>query len=273
MKLAIVGRRNTGKSTFVNTLAKAERMIVSEIPGTTRDSVDVRFELDDKTFIAIDTAGVRRHRSIRTDIEFYSFHRAQRSIRRADVVLMFFDASSRVSSVDRQLCSYILEHHKPCILVVNKWDLMSAHLPTQEWGDYLREQFPGLYFAPIAFISALDGRNVKRLLNHAQMLFKQSRMRLATPDLNRLVREAVAAKPPPLTGKRRGKVFFTTQIAVQPPTIVLKCNDPKAFSETYRRYVLRVLHESLEFGEVPIRLFFDQRMDVPSNEPDSANVE
>ena len=273
MRLAIVGRRNVGKSTFINALAQTDRMIVSDVAGTTRDSVDVRCEIDGTAFIAIDTPGLRKRKSVRTDVEFYSLHRAQRSVRRADVVLMFFDASSRVSAVDRQLCSYVLEHHKPCLLVVNKWDLMSAHLPTQEWGDYLREQFPALYYAPIAFISALDGRNVKRLLNHAQMLFKQSRMRLATPDLNRLIREAVATTPPPLSGKRRGKVFFATQISVQPPTIVLKCNDPKAFSETYRRYLLRVLHDSLEFGEVPIRLFFDQRLDVTSSERDSANVE
>jgi GTP-binding protein len=115
MKVAIVGRRNVGKSTFVNTLAKAERMIVSEVPGTTRDSVDVRFEMDGKTFVAIDTPGLRRTKSIRTDLEFYSTHRAQRSIRRADVVLMFFDPSQRISKVDKQLCKYITDEYKPCL--------------------------------------------------------------------------------------------------------------------------------------------------------------
>ena len=124
MKVAIVGRRNTGKSTFVNTLAQAERMIVSEVPGTTRDSVDVRFELDGKSFIAIDTPGLRRTKSITTDIDFYSTHRAQRSIRRADVVLLFFDPSQPISKVDKQLCDYIAEQYKPCIFVVNKWDLL-----------------------------------------------------------------------------------------------------------------------------------------------------
>ena len=179
MKIAIVGRRNTGKSTFVNTLAKAERMIVSEIPGTTRDSVDVRFELDGKTFIAIDTAGVRRHTSIRTDIDFYSFHRAQRSIRRADVVLLFFDCTQRLSKVDKQLCKYIADNYKPCIFVVNKWDLLYGQMPTERWVDYLRDTFPTMWHVPIAFITGQTGKNVKALLNHAQMLFKQSLQRVS----------------------------------------------------------------------------------------------
>ena len=126
MKVAIVGRRNTGKSTFVNTLAQAERMIVSEVPGTTRDSVDVRFELDGKAFIAIDTPGLRRRKSITTDMDFYSTHRAQRSIRRADVVLLFFDATQRISKLDKQLCEYITKQYKPCVFVVNKWDLLAG---------------------------------------------------------------------------------------------------------------------------------------------------
>ncbi len=123
MKVAIVGRRNVGKSTFVNTLAQAERMIVSEVPGTTRDSVDVRFELDGKSFMAIDTPGLKRTKSSSHRLDFYSTHRAQRSIRRADVVLMFFDPTQRISKVDKQLCDYIAENYKPCVFVVNKWDL------------------------------------------------------------------------------------------------------------------------------------------------------
>ncbi len=122
MKVAIVGRRNVGKSTFVNTLVKADRMITSEVPGTTRDSVDVRFELDGKSCIAIDTPGMRRSQSVKTDLDFYSTHRAQRSVRRADVVLLFLDCAQRISKVDKQLCEYIAENYKPCVFVVNKWD-------------------------------------------------------------------------------------------------------------------------------------------------------
>lgn len=259
MKLAIVGRRNVGKSTFINTLTQSNRMIVSDVAGTTRDSVDVRFEMDGQTFVAIDTPGLRKRKSVRSDVEYYSLHRAQRSIRYADVVLMFFDASSRVSAVDQQLCGYIAEHFKPCMLVVNKWDLMAPHMPTEQWSEYLREQFPWLDFAPIGFISSTDGRNIRRVLNHAQMLYKQSQQRVSTPDLNRLVREALGANPPPVTTARRGKIYYATQIGIGPPTIVLKCNDPEAFSTTYRRYLLRVLHDSVSFGDIPIRVLFEGR--------------
>src|SRR5262249_14407125 len=164
LKLAIVGRRNTGKSTFINSLAQAERMIVSEVPGTTRDSVDVRFERDGKVFVAIDTAGVRRKGSVSSDIEFYSMARAERSIRRADVVLLFHDAKATISKVDKQLAGYVLEHHKPAIFVVNKWDLL-APMPTGRYADYLQANFPNLSHVPIAFITAKSGKNVQAVLN------------------------------------------------------------------------------------------------------------
>ena len=166
MKVAIVGRRNVGKSTLVNTLAQAERMIVSEVPGTTRDSVDVRFELDGKAFMAIDTPGFRRTKSISTDVDFYSTHRAQRSIRRADVVLLFFDATQRISKVDKQLCDYIAQQYKPCMFVVNKWDLTAGAMPTEKWVAYLRDNFRTMWYAPIAFITGQSGKNVKAMLNH-----------------------------------------------------------------------------------------------------------
>jgi GTP-binding protein len=274
MKIAIVGRRNTGKSTFVNTLAQAERMIVSEVPGTTRDSVDVRFELDGKTFMAIDTPGLKRSRSVRTDIDFYSFHRAQRSIRRADVVLMFFDCSQRMSKVDKQLVKYIADNYRPCIFVVNKWDKLVGQMPTERWVDYLRDNFTSMWHVPIAFITGQTGKNVKALLNHAQMLFKQSRDRVSTSELNKLVRAAVEKHPPPLAGMVRPKIFYATQVSSQPPTIILICNQPKAFTPTYRRYLLSIFRDHLRFGEVPIKLYLqkrrqhDERDDMSSGKDD-----
>ncbi len=259
MKVAIVGRRNVGKSTFVNTLAQGERMIVSEVPGTTRDSVDVRFELDGKAFLAIDTPGLRKGKSVRTDVEFYSMQRAQRSIRRADVVLMFFEASQRISQVDKQLCKYIADQYKPCVLVVNKWDVLHGQMPTERWVQYLRETFPSMWYAPIAFITGQTGKNVKALLNHSQMLFKQARSRIGTGELNRLVQAAVEHHPPPLYQHRRPKVYYATQVSSEPPTIVLMCNNPKAFDPSYRRYLLGVLRDQLEFGEVPMKLYLHKR--------------
>jgi GTP-binding protein len=258
MKLAIVGRRNTGKSTFINALAQAERVIVSEVPGTTRDSVDVRFERDGKVFVAIDTAGVRRKGSIADDIEFYSMARAERSIRRADVVLLFLDSTEEVSKVDKQLAHYVLENHKPAVFVCNKWDLMMP-TPTGKMVQYLRATFPSLDYVPIAFITATSGKNVYAALNLAQSLFKQASVRVGTGELNRVVREALERQPPPLRQNRRPKVFYTTQVASNPPTIVLFTNGPELFDNTYQRYLLKVLHDQLPFHDVPIKLYLRQK--------------
>jgi GTPase len=271
MKLAIVGRRNVGKSTFVNTLAQAERMIVSEIPGTTRDSVDVRFELDGKSFIAIDTPGIRRTKSRGAAIDFYGAHRAQRSIRRADVVLLFLDATQRISKVDKQLVEYIGEEYKPVIFVVNKWDLLVKSMPTEKWVRYLNDSFRTQRYAPIAFITGQTGKNVKALLNHAQMLFKQSRQRLSTGQFNRLLRDAVQRTAPPLFQNRRPKIFYGTQVGVQPPTLVLFCNDPQAISRPYQRYLLSSVREHMHFEEVPIKLYLRRRQ--PSDTRDEVGAD
>jgi GTPase len=254
MKLAIVGRRNTGKSTFINALAQSERMIVSEVPGTTRDAVDVRFESDGRCFIAIDTAGVRKKGKVMSDIEFYSVARAERSIRRADVVLIFHDSVMRISQVDKQLAGYVLEHYKPAIFVVNKWDLLVKDLSTGEFADYLRKVYPSLDYVPIAFITAKSGRNVHPVLNLAQNLHKQAGARVGTGDLNRLVRQALTDNPPPSRMNRRPKVFFATQAATHPPTIVLFTNAPELFDNTYQRYLVKVFRDNLPFHDVPIKL-------------------
>lgn len=259
MHVAIVGRRNVGKSTFVNTLVNAERMIVSEVPGTTRDSVDVRFELDGKSFVAIDTPGLRRTGSVKTNVDFYGTRRAQRSIRRADVVLVFFDASQRIGKVDKQLCNYVADQYKPCIFVVNKWDLMHGQMPTEKWVTYLRDTFRTMWHVPIAFITGETGKNIKALLNHSQMLFKQSRDRISTGQLNALVKVALKRNPPPRVHQRRPKIYYCTQVGTQPPTIVMVCNQPKAFSPGYRRYLLGVFRDQLSFGEVPIKLYLQKR--------------
>lgn len=259
MKLAIVGRRNVGKSTFINTLLDEKRMIVSEVPGTTRDSVDVRFLFDGKPILAIDTPGVKKKKSVASDLEFYSAHRAERSVRRCDVALMFFDAEQTISKVDKQLCNYVETHYKPCILVVNKWDLLHGKVATQEWADYLRQTFPSLAYMPIAFITGMTGKNVKTLLAHARMLFKQARTRIGTGELNRAIKAALQRNPPPLHGVKTPKVYYATQIAEAPPTIVLMCNDDEAFAPSYRRYLMNQLRDVLPFGEVPVRLFFEKR--------------
>ena len=260
MKIAIVGRRNVGKSTFVNTLAQEERVIASPIPGTTRDCVDVRFEMNGKSFIAIDTPGFMRKKSVGSDLDFYALTRAERSIRMADVVFMFFDCSLQIAKMDKQLVSLIESYHKPCIFVVNKWDKMVQYkMPTSRWADYLRETFATMWHVPIAFITGMTGKNVQKLLQHAQLLFRQSQMRVSTSKLNKLIAAALNHTPPPLFHFRKPKIYYATQISVSPPTITLFCNMPDAFSPSYRRFLLNVIRDELPIGEVPIRLWFRKR--------------
>jgi len=254
LKIAIVGRRNTGKSTFINNLAQGERVIVSELPGTTRDSVDVLFERDGKAILAIDTAGVRHKGSIRSDIEFYSIARAERSIRRADVVLLFHDARLRISKVDKQLAGYVLENYKPAIFVVNKWDLMNQ-LPTGKFADYLRAVYPSLDYVPIAFITATSGRNVQAVLNLAQNLGKQAAARVGTGALNQVLRQALAQQAPPMRQNRRPKIYYATQVATHPPTIVLFTNGPELFDNTYQRFLLKAFRDHLPFSDVAIKMY------------------
>jgi GTP-binding protein len=256
MKLAIVGRRNVGKSTFVNSLAHEERVITSPVAGTTRDSVDVRFEVDGHSFLAIDTPGLRRTKSRTTDIDFYSTHRAQRSVRRADVVLLFFDASEPVGRVDKQLADTIMEEAKPVVFVVNKWDLYAGEVERGEWAQYLRDTFRTMPWAPIAFVTAKNGRNVKAVVDTAQRLHRQSRERVPTARLNTIVREAVEANHPPADPRGRPvRIYYATQVETAPPTIVLSTSAPRSVSEGYKRYLVGALRKTTPFHEVPIRLY------------------
>lgn len=260
LKLAIVGRRNVGKSTFINALAETERMIVSEVPGTTRDSVDIHFTIDGKTFIAIDTPGVRKKKSLKQDIEFYGLVRAQKSIRRADVVLMFFDATETISQVDKNLVEYIQDQTKPCIFVVNKWDLgLEEKMTAERWSKYLMASFASMRHVPIALLTAKSGKNVKRIINLAQSIYKQSRERVSTGRLNKIVETAVAANPPPSRRNRQPKILFSTQVATEPPTIVIKVNDPRLFDPSWKRYLVGVLRDELPFREVPMKVYFRGR--------------
>ncbi len=256
MKLAIVGRRNVGKSTLINAMAGVPRVIVSEVAGTTRDSVDVRFERDGRTYVAIDTAGLRKKSKIADDIEFYSTHRTELSIRRADVVLLLVDSTAEVSVVDKKLGRYIADQFKPCVIVVNKWDLAKDQASTDQYGEYLSKTMVGLDYAPIAFITAKDGKNVQSMIDLATELFKQTRTRVSTGELNRVLSDAMNQNlPKPKHGTGRIKMLYATQVDVEPPTIVLFVNDPTRITTSLQRYLLNRMRETLPFAEVPIRLF------------------
>ncbi len=280
MLVAIVGKRNAGKSTLVNAVAEiyeghGDRVIVSEVPGTTRDSVDVRFQKDGKTLIVIDTAGVRKKRHMVTDdISFYSFHRAERSIRRADVVLMLIDATEPVSEPDKKLARYINEQFKPVVLVVNKWDLAKRKLQEQsksqggkfddhgimeEYRAYLDEELKHVAYSPIAFITAKEGKNVQQVLDLAQHLFNQANTRVTTHKLNEAVRQVMEERRPSTRFGRRARVYYVTQTDVAPPTIVVFVNHPEYLEESYQRFMVNRFRELLPYPEVPIRLVIRER--------------
>lgn len=280
MYVAIVGKRNAGKSTLVNAIAQIyendpQRVIVSEVPGTTRDSVDVRFEKDNKTLIVIDTAGVRKKRHmVNNDIEFYSFHRAERSIRRADVVMMLIDGTDHISEPDKKLAHYIAEQNKPVVIIVNKWDQVLANaqkqaedhgaafspdMLTDEFEEYLNQEIRHLDYAPIAFITAKDGRNVQVVLDSAQHLFKQANNRITTGRLNRAVRQIMDERMPSSKSGRRPKIYYATQVDVAPPTIVLVVNNPEFLDESYQRFMINRFRELLPYPEVPIKLLIRPR--------------
>jgi GTPase len=257
MKIAIVGKRNAGKSSMVNAIAGEDRVIVSEVPGTTRDAIDVRIEKDGKTIIVIDTAGVRKKaRMAKTDnsIEFYSYVRATRSINRADVVWLMLDATDPVGQVDKSLAHLIAQENKACIIVVNKWDLAKEkHAATGDFEDYLTKIMPGLKYAPIAFTTATKGKNVQSVLDLSTELFKQANTWVTTGRLNRAFATVRAERAVP--GKRGAKwpkIYYVTQVAVNPVTIMMFVNDPGLFDENYRRFVSSRLRELLPIAEVPI---------------------
>ncbi len=267
MKLAIVGKRNAGKSTFINALAGSQRVIVSEKPGTTRDSIDVTIEMEGKTFTVIDTAGAQKRKSLAGDIEFYSYHRAMRSIRRADVVALMIDASLPVSQVDKDLAGEIAKEYKPVVLVVNKWDLAKGELAGEDYQEYFDKVFPGLSYAPISLTSAATGQNVQQTVHLAEQLFEQANTRVPTARLNEAVAEVLQHRGPShKAGTKVPKLLYVSQISTAPPTIVCFVNDVRSFDHQYERFLINQLRSRLPFAEVPIRLIFRGRRKAEEQE-------
>lgn len=271
MKLAIVGRRNVGKSTLVNMLAQEPRVIVSEIPGTTRDSVDVRFKVNDMEFIAIDTAGMRRKKQITDAVAYYSFARARASIKRADVVIHLMDAPSEVSRVDKKLAALVVSSLKPCVIAVNKMDLAEG-IAESEFHDYVRARLPALSFAPLVCLSALTGANALALIEEAQKLHEQSFMRVKTAELNDGFERITARRRPPSQGRKRTKIFYITQVGVKPPSFVLFTNHPEMIDEAYRRYLANSLRASFGFKAIPLRFITKGRTQSDKDTAGTDNV-
>lgn len=265
MKVAIVGRRNAGKSSLVNSLAGAPRVIVSEIAGTTRDSVDVRFESDGRIFIAIDTAGIRKRKSWADDVEFYSHNRTEVALRRADVALLLLDATEPVSQVEKQLAGELVEAFKPTVIVVNKWDLVEAKQTPNDYLEYLTQELPMLSFAPLVFISAKNGDGTSDAIAMAFNLHTQASHRETTGKLNALVQKILTERGPSSKLGTIAKIYYISQIETNPPTIAMVVNKPELFEGAYERYLLNRLREELPYSEVPIKLIFSARRRDPDD--------
>ena len=256
VRLAIVGRVNVGKSTLVNTLVGAERVIVSPRPGTTRDAVDVPFTFAGRRFVAIDTAGMRKPRAITDSVEFYGQARAERAIRRASVALLLVDATREVTRIDRQIAGLITDQSVPALIVVTKWDLAPPTTAPGEYEPYLRQRLPHLAHAPIAFVSALERTNVEGVLRTACSLHDQAGQRVTTADLNALLQRVWdRRRPRPFQG-RIGKIYYGTQVGTHPPHLRLSVNDPRLFDDAWRRYLVHALQEALPYPEIPVRIEF-----------------
>ncbi|MEO5717079.1 MAG: ribosome biogenesis GTPase Der [Chthoniobacterales bacterium] len=273
LSLAIVGRPNVGKSSLINAVLSDRRTIVSNIPGTTRDAVDIAYRRGSERFLLIDTAGIRPRGKHSTSVEVFSVMRSERTIRRADLCVLVIDATMGVTAQDKKIAALMQKAHKPSILLVNKWDLIKPERGAKEVLAKLiqetRERLFFLPYAPILVASALTRENVERLFSAIRKIRRGAEERIGTGVLNRLLRDAFAANPPPMVSNLRLKLFYATQPrseeqTLATPEFVLFVNDPKLLGETYARYLEAQLREVEPFPGLPLMLNFRPRTETSS---------
>ena len=257
IRIAVIGRPNVGKSSLVNKILGEERVIVSDIPGTTRDAIDTHFFADGTKFTLIDTAGMRRKSKIDEPVERYSVIRSLRAIDRADVVLMLIDSTVGVTEQDKKIAGYAHDSGKGCVIVVNKWDIYpNKHdRSTNRFTDDLRERLGFLQYAPVVYVSALTGQRVDRVIELVKFVAEQQSMRIQTSILNELIRDAVAVNPPPSKKGKSAKIFFVTQADICPPKFIIFVNEPELIHFSYLRFMENRLRESFGFEGTPLKFF------------------
>ncbi|WP_094555775.1 ribosome biogenesis GTPase Der [Synechococcus sp. 1G10] len=258
IQLAIIGRPNVGKSSLLNSICGEARAIVSPIRGTTRDTIDTTIEREGKTWKLLDTAGIRRRRSVSYGPEYFGINRSFKAVERSDVCVLVIDALDGVTEQDQRVAGRIEEDGRACVIVVNKWDAIEKDSHTMAAMEKeLRAKLYFLDWAPMLFTSALTGQRVESIFALALMAVEQHRRRVTTSVVNEVLQEAVSWRSPPTSrGGRQGRIYYGTQVATRPPSFTLFVNDPKLFGETYRRYVERQIREGLGFDGSPIRLFW-----------------
>ena len=260
VRIAVVGRPNVGKSSLVNAILGEERVIVSDIPGTTRDAIDSPFYLDDNAYILIDTAGIRRRSRIDRSTERYSVNRSFKAVERCDVALMLIDAVEGVTDQDKRIAGYAHDRGKATVIVVNKWDLVVKDDKTSKrFMEHIRQNLSFLSYAPIIFVSALTGKGVHKILNLVNYVAEQATMRISTSGLNELMEDAVLHNQPPAKKGKRLRIYYATQAGVSPPTFLVFTNNPDLVHFSYIRYLENRLRETYGFEGTPLRIVFRRR--------------
>lgn len=267
LKIAVVGKPNAGKSSLVNKLLGYDRVIVSDIAGTTRDAIDTRIKIGDKEYILIDTAGIRRKRSVEEDLEQYSVMRSLGAVRRADVCLIVIDSSEELSEQDVKIAGYVHEQGKPSVVVMNKWDVVEKDTYTiEKYNRKLKEELKFMdYFIP-TYVSAKSGKRVDNLIKLAERAYENASRRISTGLLNDVLREAILTNEPPSKNGKRLKIYYVTEVSANPPTFVIFVNDDTLMHFSYRRYLENALRRSFDFEGTPIRLIIRNK-----NEKDLEN--
>ena len=263
IKIAVIGRPNVGKSSLVNALLGEERVIVSDIPGTTRDAIDTHFFSEGTKFTLIDTAGMRRKSKIEDAVERYSIIRSLRAIDRADVVLMLIDAPAGITEQDKKIAGYAHDSGKGCVIVVNKWDIFpdKHDRSTNRFTDELRKEIGFLQYAPVLYASALTGQRVNRVTELVKFVAEQQSMRIQTSALNELLQDAVAVNPPPSKKGKQLKILFMTQADICPPRFILFVNNPELMHFSYLRFIENRLRESYGFEGTPLKFIVRKRIE------------
>jgi len=262
LRIAIVGRPNVGKSALINAIIGRDRVIVSDVAGTTRDAIDTPFDYQGQPMVLVDTAGIRRRGRIARGVEKYSVMRAQDALERCDVAVLVIDATAKVTAQDQHIAGYVADAHKGMIAAANKWDLMEDS--EDERSDFARKALYRLKFAPwapLAFVSALTGMNVDALLELALEVQEMRSKRVKTSELNSVIRSAVAVNPPPAPGRQPVRVKYVTQAAVRPPTFVFFVNDATLIHFSYKRYLENTLRKRFGFDGTAIKMEFRSRRD------------
>ncbi|MGE5654431.1 MAG: ribosome biogenesis GTPase Der [Bacillota bacterium] len=260
LRICFIGRPNVGKSSLVNAVLGEERVIVSDIPGTTRDAVDTPFARGDKKYVLVDTAGMRRKSKIYETVERYSVLRALRAVDRADVVMMVLDASQGVTEQDKRIAGYAHDRGRAMVLVVNKWDLIEKdNKTTDQFTKSIRADLAFVQYAPVVFVSAKTKQRIPRLIELVDYVAEQHAMRLATSTLNDLLQDAIQMSPPPSDKGRHLKILYISQVEIKPPTFVLFVNDPELMHFSYQRYLENKLRATYGFEGTPIRIHVRKR--------------